>query len=164
MVILYLKIFRLSIINRKKIRFCVNLHIKEVIFVYAAQLTIDRIQSLIKEKGFTQKHVLSECGINENTLKRMTDNKGISSFYLAKIADYLNCSVDYLLGRNDDPNSHRRQLANAVNGNYNAVDNSSVTVNTPVLDEHQKLLIELYNKLSPIEQIELIARLNKSNI
>lgn len=69
--------------------------------MYTAQLTIDRIQSLIKEKGFTQKCVLSECGINENTLKRMTDNKGISSFYLAKIADYLNCSVDYLLGRVD---------------------------------------------------------------
>ena len=67
--------------------------------MYTAQLTIERIQSLIKEKGLTQKQVLLECGINENTLKRMTDNKGISSFYLAKIADKLECSVDYLLGR-----------------------------------------------------------------
>ena len=71
--------------------------------MYTAQATIERIQNLIKEKGLTQKEVLNNCGINENTLKRMTDNKGMSSFYLAKIADYLECSVDYLLGRTDTP-------------------------------------------------------------
>lgn len=81
---------------------------------------------------------------------------------LLKIASNFGCSVDYLLGRTDDPNSHKEKAANSVNGNYKAVDNSSVTVNTPVLDEHQKLLIELYNKLSPIEQVELISKLNKA--
>ncbi len=33
----------------------------------------------------------------------MSDNKGLSSFSLAKIADYLDCSVDYLLGRTNEP-------------------------------------------------------------
>ncbi|MCL2697498.1 MAG: hypothetical protein FWE74_05400 [Oscillospiraceae bacterium] len=35
-------------------------------------------------------------------------NKGtaLSSEGLCKIADYLNCSVDYLLGRTNNPNSH----------------------------------------------------------
>ena len=28
---------------------------------------------------------------------------------LTKIADYLDCSVDYLLGRTDDPQSHRKE-------------------------------------------------------
>lgn len=58
------------------------------------------------------------------------------------------------------PNAHKFQSTNSVNGNYNAVNNSTITVNTPILDEHIKLLIELYNKLSPIEQVELIAKLN----
>ena len=128
--------------------------------MYTAQKTISRVQAEIKNKGYTQKAVLLECGLSENSLKQMKDKQGIASFNLAKIADILDCSVDYLLGRTDDSNSHKRQFANAVNGNYNAVDNSSVTVNTSVLDEHQKLLIDLYNKLSPIEQIELIAKLN----
>ena len=70
--------------------------------MYNAQLTIERIQTMIKQNGLTQKKVLSDCGISENTLKRMTDNKGMSSFYLAKIADYLGCSVDYLLGRTEN--------------------------------------------------------------
>ena len=67
--------------------------------MYSAQLTISRIQSLIKAKGLTQKSVLESCGINENTLVRMTDKKGMGSFNLAIIADTLDCTVDYLLGR-----------------------------------------------------------------
>ena len=83
--------------------------------MYTAQLTIGRIQSLIKKNGLTQKQVLADCEINENTLKRMTDNKGISSFYLAKIADKLECSVDYLLGRDDFVNN-----GNSINNSINS--------------------------------------------
>lgn len=78
--------------------------------MYNAQIVISRIQSLIKEQGLVQKNVLTECGINENTLKRMTDNKGMSSFYLARIADRLNCSVDYLLGRTDNQDDYSAEL------------------------------------------------------
>lgn len=130
--------------------------------MYNPQILNDRIKTRASSKNQSIKDILSSCNLNINTINQMTNKKGIASFRLAKIADELDCSVDYLLGRTDDPHSHKRQTANAVNGNYNAVDNSSVTVNTPVLDEHQKLLIELYNKLSPIEQVELIAKLNNT--
>lgn len=69
--------------------------------MYLAKITIERIQKRIKELGFTQKKVFAECNINEDTMKKMTDNKGMSSFSLARIADYLDCSVDYLLGRDE---------------------------------------------------------------
>lgn len=88
--------------------------------MYTAQLTIGRIQSLIKKNGLTQKQVLADCEINENTLKRMTDNKGISSFYLAKIADKLECSVDYLLGRDDFVNNGNSINTGDIHGDHNA--------------------------------------------
>lgn len=130
--------------------------------MYNSQILNDRIKFCASNKNQNVKDILSSCSLNINTINQMTDKKGIASFSLAKIADVLDCSVDYLLGRTDDPNSHKRLPTNSVNGNYNAVDNSSVTVNTPILDEHQKLLIELYNKLSPIEQVELISKLNNA--
>lgn len=128
--------------------------------MYNPQILNERIKICAANKNQNIKDILSSCNLNINTINQMTDKKGIASFSLAKIADELDCSVDYLLGRTDDPNSHKTHTGNAVNGNYNAVDNSSVTVNTPTLDEHQKLLIELYNRLLPIEQVELIAKLN----
>ena len=105
--------------------------------MYTAQLTIERIQSLIKEKGLTQKQVLLECGINENTLKRMTDNKGISSFYLAKIADKLECSVDYLLGRDMYTN-----------------EKSSPSE----LTENEQRMLDIFSELTQTQQGELIGR------
>ena len=110
--------------------------------MYTAQTTINRIQSLIKEKGLTQKSVLLDCGINENTLKRMTDNKGISSFYLAKIADYLDCSVDYLLGSTDTPQVSQNNVIHTgdITGNHNANINSKDNSDTQELLELIKSL------------------------
>lgn len=74
-----------------------------------------------------------------------------------KIADYFDCSVDYLLGRTDNLQAHKAQSNNTVNGNYNAVGNANtVTVGSQPLDNHQKLLIERYNKLPPEIQIDII--------
>lgn len=122
--------------------------------MYTAQLTIDRIQLLIKSRGYTQKKVYADCGINKNTINSMTDKKGISSFYLAKIADYLDCSVDYLLGRTNNPQLEgiEAYIAGDNNG-IQAVKNNSVTLNNKSELEIQKLLDEL----SPSNRYRAIA-------
>lgn len=67
--------------------------------MYLAKTTIERIQQCLKSKNITQKQMCADLDIGEDTIKRMTDKKGIGSFTLAKIADYLGVSVDYLLDR-----------------------------------------------------------------
>jgi len=47
--------------------------------------------------------LLSECNLGINAIRQINDNKGMASYSLARIADYLDCSVDYLLGRTDIP-------------------------------------------------------------
>lgn len=67
--------------------------------MYSAQIVISNIDSAIKSKGYTKSQVCEALNINKNTINTMTDNKGIASFTLARIADYLGVSVDFLLGR-----------------------------------------------------------------
>lgn len=67
--------------------------------MYNAQSVVENIQSALKNSDVSQKRMLSDCGISENALNQMNDKRGMSSFYLARIADYLGVSVDYLLGR-----------------------------------------------------------------
>lgn len=130
--------------------------------MYTAKTTVDRIQLLIKEKGFTQKQVFTECGIDENTVKRMTDKKGISSFYLAKIADYLDCSVDYLLGRTDIPNVYNQSnnsgtIQNGGNG-FQASHNGVVNISSS--SEPDKLtarFMQRFEELSYEEQFKVMA-------
>ena len=57
--------------------------------------------------NITAKKMCEECKIGVNSLSniRRGDIKSIETFMI--IADYLDCSVDYLLGRTDNPQSHK---------------------------------------------------------
>ena len=67
--------------------------------MYFAKIVINNIDNIIKSKGLSKSQMCKDLDINKNTINMMTDNKGIASFTLARIADYLNVSVDFLLGR-----------------------------------------------------------------
>lgn len=129
--------------------------------MYTAQLTIERIQGLIKSKGFTQKQVFSICDIDENTMKRMKDNKGMSSFYLAKIADVLCCSVDYLLGRTDYPYIVSESYANGDNS-VQVVKSEKVSVSASSENEARdvKELVQLIQKLPIVKRAEMIVEIS----
>ena len=78
--------------------------------MYLSQTLVDNIKNVAKDRNILIKDLLSACDLNINVLSQMTDKKGISSFALARIADYLDCSVDYLLGRTDNPVSHKQTI------------------------------------------------------
>ena len=71
--------------------------------MYTSQELVDRLKDRSKSKNILIKTLLSECDLNVNTLNQLSEKKGLSSFSLARIADYLDCSVDYLLGRTEIP-------------------------------------------------------------
>lgn len=129
--------------------------------MYTAQQTIGRIQATIKEKGVAQKDVLKQCGINENTLKRMTDNKGMSSFYLARIADLLGVSVDYLLGRTDTPTgtysiSNNNTTVNGTQANIINNSGNSDTLTKQFLEEFETLCFD--DKVSVMQFVKEIKK------
>lgn len=75
--------------------------------MYTADVLSSKIKSRAKEQGIKLKDMLVELDLNINTVSQISDKKGLSCFPLAKIADYLDCSVDYLLGRTDNPEVNR---------------------------------------------------------
>lgn len=71
--------------------------------MYNSQNIANRIKTLSKTKGISLKVMLSDCQLGINTISQMSKGNDMLSKNLAKIADYLDCSVDYLLGRTDNP-------------------------------------------------------------
>ena len=66
------------------------------------------IKKMAKEKKVPIGTLLSDCELSKNTLSSMQSG----GYYprieaICKIADYLDCSVDYLLGRTEKSNSHK---------------------------------------------------------
>lgn len=70
--------------------------------MYSSSDVAERIKQFAKESNLSIKQVLSDVGLGFNTMSNMKTSMPKAD-NLAKIADYLNCSVDYLLGRTDDP-------------------------------------------------------------
>ena len=61
------------------------------------------IKATAKEKNIVIKQMLNDCKLGSNTMSAMYHGKSIASDSLARIADYLDVSVDYLLGRESTP-------------------------------------------------------------
>lgn len=76
-------------------------------FMYITQEIANKIKTQVKYQKVTMKDLLSNCDLNINAISEFSKGKQLSCISLAKIADYLDCSVDYLLGRTDNPNSHK---------------------------------------------------------
>lgn len=71
------------------------------------------IKKVAKSQNIKTGDMLSDCGLSINTLSSMQSG----GYYprleaIAKIADYLDCSVDYLLGRIDNPEIQKNAVAN----------------------------------------------------
>ena len=71
--------------------------------LYNSPYVATRIKAYAKAKNISLKALLESCGLGSNTFSHMLHGRSLAFDSLAKIADCLGCSVDYLLGRTDKP-------------------------------------------------------------
>ena len=73
--------------------------------MYNSNNVAERIKELSASKGIPVKRLLVDTGLGKNTMSNFKTSMPKAD-NLAKIADYLGCSLDYLLGR-DTPTASR---------------------------------------------------------
>lgn len=71
--------------------------------MYITQNIANRIKSRLKSQHISMKTMLSDLDMGINSISEFSKGKQMSCISLARIADYLDCSVDYLLERTDNP-------------------------------------------------------------
>ena len=75
--------------------------------MYDNQQMAERIKKRAKDQKVALKNMLSELDLGINLISHLAKGQYITAINLARIADYLECSVDYLLGRTDNPEINR---------------------------------------------------------
>lgn len=70
-------------------------------YLYNPPKVSARIKAVAKMRGVSVGNMLSDIGLGVNALANMNHGKAIAFDRLARIADYLDCSVDYLMGRTE---------------------------------------------------------------
>lgn len=69
--------------------------------MYTSEELKKRIKERADEKNIGLKQLALNVGLSINALYNIKGEQGITCFNLAKLADELDCSTDYLLGRSD---------------------------------------------------------------
>ena len=111
--------------------------------MYNPRNIADRIKRTAKSKSISLKTMLSDCNLGINLISQLANGQAVTYVNFAKIADYLDCSVDYLLGRTDN---------NSSNSNSN-ITNSTVVQGI----NHSSVIMKNSSELTLTdEEIELL--------
>ena len=82
------------------------LHKRRIDGMYDSNKIAERIKVMAQIRGISVRQVLANAGLGYNTMSNMKTSTPKAD-NLGKIADELDCSVDYLLGRTDKPEVNR---------------------------------------------------------
>lgn len=117
--------------------------------------------------------MLNDIGLGRNSMANLDNGSMLRADSLGKIADYLGVSVDYLLGRTENPevqtNNNNTTItgSNIVNGNVgnsSNVNTATASNNTP--DETTEQVAKAFQNMSLADKakvITLIAELTEKN-
>lgn len=119
----------------------------------------ENIKSVADKKGITASKILVDCRLSKNLFSTMSTNGYFPRLdNLVKIAEYLDCSIDYLVNRTDNPNSHKQGVS--IDGNFDN-SGSNVTINAAPADEQETALMSKYKALDPVQKAKLLIYADK---
>ena len=148
----------MSINFDKFIENCSSTQKKAGVFMYNSQIVAKRIKKKASENNIALGNMFAELGISNNTLHNMKTSMPKSDT-LARIADYLNVSVDYLLGRTDNPEIRTDGSINIGNIGNNSNNNNHIQVSPET--ETQQEISSILSHLSFRERTELMTLIYK---
>lgn len=127
-----------------------------------AQKIANIIRLEMSKRNCSVSKMLNAVGLGRNTMSHLDNGSMIKADSLGKIADYLDVSVDYLLGREE------KNATNINTTNNSQIDNSTVigVSNEKQYDETANELILVFKELSFSDKakvMSLVAELSEKN-
>ena len=122
----------------------------------------DLISKECKQKNIKISELLQDCNINHSFISDIRHkNRAPSVDKISVIADYLDVSVDYLLGRTDEPQKINYGVENHGDNN-GAINNQVNSANTPDgISKEMLVKFEELNFTDKVKVMSLIAELSE---
>lgn len=133
--------------------------------MYNSSETSTRIKKLAKEKGVPMSELQEMCGLNKNAVAQAgRSQEGMKAKNLYAIAELLECSVDYLLGRTDNP--HETGISVTDNNQTSLTGNNSISINTSRNNStsdssDDKQLFDMIKSLDLVERSKIITQIDE---
>lgn len=125
--------------------------------MYITQKIADTVKLQAKQKKISIKDLLSTCELNINTISDFSRGQQISLISFARIADCLDCSIDYLLGRTNNPQSHKSIAITTGDNQNSAIGNVNSDIHIAGdLDTLAADLLKVFEKLDSFKKAKLL--------
>jgi transcriptional regulator with XRE-family HTH domain len=117
----------------------------------------DNFYNICIMKGTKPNPVAKKLNVSSATVTKWKNGTIPNGETLIKIADFLDCSVDYLLGRTDEicVNSGNSISTGDINGDNNA--NMNMSERKSIDDE----IVDLFSGLTLVQKAEIILKINE---
>lgn len=117
---------------------------------------IIRANKLCEIKGI-DKRIYTKSGAGKDFISNIKKGSTPSIDKVLALAVYLDCSVDYLLGRIENPNAHKAQNSYAISNRDTVVNGTQANViNNEAIDSEVMELAQLIKSLPIIKRAEAI--------
>ncbi len=125
------------------------------------------IKDTCKKQKISMSKLLDDCNIRKSLIYDLEKRDYTpSSAVIEQIADYLDCSVDYLLGRTDQPNITQKYNNNNISNSNNIAfgENSTVSIKANSEESKNEIIEEISNIVSNLnlrDRSELLTMIYK---
>lgn len=119
---------------------------------------VEKIQEILDNKNIKASKMMKDLGFSSGLFSQWKAGKQqVSLDKIVSIANYFDCSVDYLLGRTDTPNGTSIR-AGDINGNNNSLtDSNNININNKKsADNISEKFMAIFNNLPFEEQLEIM--------
>lgn len=124
------------------------------------EFLIVSIEELCKQRKMSVKSVLEDCGLKRVVVDNMKKGSVPSIDKIFTLANYFDVSVDYLLGRTNEPNGYNNisNIDTTVNGTQTNGNYNNIHIQTESKKAYSEM-IEYLEDLSPSEKRHAVADL-----
>ena len=120
-----------------------------------------RIREVAKQNDIVLKQMFEEIGLSKGTMDNLRTSMPKAD-NLAKIADYLNVSMDYLMGRTDDPNiKNSPNIITIRSGKASRISDISNVKVSQASSEDISEIVEMIKELSLVQRSEIVMMIDK---
>lgn len=119
-----------------------------------------KIKNAAKSQGISIKQLLEECNLNINYISQFSNGRDMTAMNLYTIANALGVSIDYLLGRTENPNAYKECITTGDVKGINVKGDTRVIINDTVSKETAEL-IEMIENLSLIERSKVVVMIDE---
>lgn len=125
--------------------------------MYNSQETISRIKQRAKEQGIAILDLQAKCDLGRNAISQAAKSQdGMKARNLFAIAEVLNCSVDYLLGRTGSPEvTYNNHALSGDGGVAVAGGNANITISNQQKEDTE--LLDLIKSLPLKKRVKIIS-------